>query len=141
MFIEAKMLGDKLVIILNNDAWLKSKKGFVFMPEEERKEIIEAIGVVDKVILTEHVQNDSDRSVSRELQKIRPHIFANGGDRHPDDHAVPEVRVCEELNIKMIYNVGHGGKVQSSSWLTKNVKKHLPTKISKNKLRASGKKL
>jgi hypothetical protein len=49
--------------------------------------------------------------------------------------------VCEELNIKMVYNVGHGGKVQSSSWLTEKIPKHSPTKIPKDKLRASRKKL
>ena len=47
MFKEAKALGDRLVVILNNDNWLIKKKGFVFMPQEERKEIIEAIKCVD----------------------------------------------------------------------------------------------
>ena len=37
MMKEAKALGDKLVVIRNNDNWLKQKKGFVFMPELERK--------------------------------------------------------------------------------------------------------
>ena len=43
MFIEAKTLGDRLVVIVNNDHWLKLKKGYSFMPEEERKEIIEGL--------------------------------------------------------------------------------------------------
>ena len=37
---EAKKLGDKLIVFLNNDNWLIKKKGYVFMPQEERKEII-----------------------------------------------------------------------------------------------------
>ncbi len=117
MFEEAKALGNHLVVILNNDAWLHSKKGFAFMPEQERKEIIEAIHCVDEVIITSHTKDDMDRSVCRELSKLRPHIFANGGDRKPDGDPVPEVALCKQLGIKTVYNVGHGGKVQSSSWL------------------------
>ena len=127
MFEEAKKLGDELVVILNNDNWLISKKGFAFMPEHERKEIIESIRSVSKVFVTDHPPgdyNDPDyRSVCRALKKIKPHIFANGGDRKPDGDPVPEVIVCEELGIEMIYNLGRDGKVQSSSWLTERVKK------------------
>lgn len=119
MFQEAKALGDRLVVILNNDAWLRTKKGQEFMNEKERKEIIEAFEAVDEVVITSHTENDSDRSVCRELEKVRPHIFANGGDRKPDEDPVPEVTLCESLGIELIYNVGAGGKVQSSSWLLK----------------------
>ena len=117
MFQEAKKLGDELVVILNNDDWLVNKKGFVFMHEGERKEIIEAISGVDRVILSDHTLGDPDRSVNRMLRELKPDIFANGGDRHPKDNPAPEVGLCKELDIKMMYNVGAGGKVQSSSWL------------------------
>lgn len=117
MFKEAKALGDELVVILNNDNWLADKKGKPFMPGVEREEIIQAIRWVDHVVLTDHVPGDSDRSVCRALRSIKPDIFANGGDRHPDGDPIPEVYLCKELGIKMVYNVGEGGKVQSSSWL------------------------
>ena len=120
LFQEAKKLGDKLVVILNNDNWLKSKKGYFFMPENERKEIIESIDCVDEVIITEHKLNPRDRSVCKELKKIRPHIFANGGDRHKDN--IPEVGTCNEIGCEMVFNVGFGGKVQSSSWLLNDFK-------------------
>ncbi|MFA6177370.1 MAG: adenylyltransferase/cytidyltransferase family protein [Candidatus Paceibacterota bacterium] len=123
MFNEAKKLGDELVVVMNNDNWLNFKKGYAFMPEQERKEIIEAIGAVDKVVLTRHSKNTKDISICEELRKIKPHIFANGGDRKPDWDPVPEVAVCEELGIKMVYNIGHGGKVRSSSDLVKQVQK------------------
>ena len=115
MFIEAKALGDELVVILNNDNWLRLKKGYAFMPEEERKEIIEGLRAVDRVLLTSHGAEDTDMSVCRELELLKPDIFANGGDRKEDN--VPEYEVCERLGIAMAFGVGHGGKVQSSSWL------------------------
>ena len=115
MFIEARRLGDKLVVILNNDNWLKKKKGKAFMPEAERKEVIEALRSVDQVVLTSHPEDPTDMSVCAELRRVRPGIFANGGDR--TDRNTPEMAVCEELGIKMAFAVGRGGKVQSSSWL------------------------
>lgn len=119
---ESNKLGDELVVILNNDNWLINKKGFVFMPQEERKEVLEAIRGVSRVVITDHELEESDRSVCRALREIRPHIFSNGGDRKPDGDPVPEVEVCNELGIQMVYNVGYAGKVQSSSWLTGRVK-------------------
>lgn len=114
---EAKKLGDRLVVILNNDHWLVNKKGFAFMPQEERKEVLLALECVDEVVITDHAPGDADRSVSRALRALKPRIFANGGDRKPDGDPVPEVAVCGELGIEMAYNVGQGGKVQSSSEL------------------------
>jgi len=120
LFQEAKKLGDKLIVILNNDNWLKAKKGHVFMPEGERKEIIEALACVDRVVLTEHPENPSDMSVCRELCALKPHIFANGGDRHRRN--IPEVAACKSIGCKMVFNIGRGGKIQSSSWLLENYK-------------------
>ena len=123
MFKEAKMLGDRLVVILNNDHWLHAKKGFTFMSQEERKEIIEALQGVDEVVITSHEPNDIDRSVCRELEKIKPHIFVNGGDR--TNKNTPESALCEKLGIEMVFNIGKGGKVQSSSWLIDAAHKRL----------------
>ena len=125
MFKEARKLGDKLVVILNNDNWLKNKKGFAFMPEKERKEILESFPFVDKVVITDHKRHATDMSVVRALTKVKPAIFANGGDRKPSGDPVPEVALCKKLGIKMVYNVGAGGKVQSSSWMIQAASKKL----------------
>lgn len=126
LFERAKALGDELVVILNNDNWLRKKKHHAFMPEHERKEIIEALRPVDRVFLTRHKKNaggPNNMSVSRELREVRPDIFANGGDRNERNAANPEsslywdIKTCKEISCKMVFNIGHGGKVQSSSWL------------------------
>lgn len=133
MFRSARKLGDKLIVILNNDNWLRKKKQHVFMPEKERAEIIEALESVDKVILTRHHKNPKDMSVCGELATLRPDIFANGGDRKPDGDPVPEVDLCAKLGIKMIYNIGHGGKMQSSSWLLKGYVERVSSKRKRKK--------
>lgn len=125
LFDEARKLGDELVVVINNDNWLKLKKGYVFMPEEERKEIIEAFRAVDRVILSSHVKDTEDISISEDIRLLKPHIFAKGGDRHVGNIPGPEVLVCNEIGCEIVNNVGKGGKVQSSSELVKraNTKK------------------
>ena len=115
LFNKAKKLGDTLVVILNNDHWLRKKKGFVFMRERERKEILEALKPVDRVVFTRHPKNPRDMSICRELAALKPDIFANGGDRTRKN--IPEVATCDSIGCKMVFNVGHGGKIQSSSRL------------------------
>ena len=130
MFKEAKELGDELVVILNNDNWLMAKKGFVFMPEAERKEVLEGIRHIDRVVVTKHPENPKDMSVSDALLEVKPAIFANGGDRTKDN--IPEVTVCEKIKCQLIFSVGKGGKVQSSSWL---IEKAAQKKAAKQKQR------
>ncbi|MEK7480499.1 MAG: hypothetical protein AAB604_00150, partial [Patescibacteria group bacterium] len=112
----------KLVVIINNDHWLRAwKKRDPLMRDTERKEIIEAIGCADRVILSSHKKNTDDRSVCKDLEKIKPDIFANGGDRLL--HNIPEVATCKKINCKMVFNIGRGGKIQSSSWLLEAYRK------------------
>lgn len=116
MFKAAKALGDELVVILNNDEQLKNKKGSVVVSAKHRKEILEAIECIDEVVIS----IDKDETVCETLKLIKPDIFANGGDRVSDN--VPEVKICDENNIQMIWNVGAGGKIDSSTRLLKTTK-------------------
>ena len=106
----AKELGDKLVVIVNNNHQCILKKGKPFMDEADRVEIVKALGIVDEVFLS----IDQDKSVCASLERIKPNIFANGGDRHTGE--VPETVVCKTNNIKIVD--GLGGKIRSSSDLT-----------------------
>ena len=110
---QAKALGDYLVVIVNNDHQASLKKGKAFMPGVERVKVIEAMRMVDKVVLSV----DTDRTVRETIRTIepRPHIFANGGDQ--TNQSIPETEVCDELGITLVD--GLGDKIQSSSWLIK----------------------
>ncbi len=127
MFEEARALGDKLIVILNNDHWLLKKKNYVFMPDTERAEIIRSFRWVDGVFITKHKADPEDMSVCDAIKILKPQIFANGGDRVRKN--VPEVELCRKMGIKMAFNVGKGGKVQSSSWLVDKAIKTAPRKI------------
>ena len=117
MFQEAKALGDKLVVIINNDNQIKLKGSAQFMTEQDRLFIIKNLKPVDDAVIS----IDQDKSVRKTLEMIRPHIFANGGDRKADN--IPEYKLCDELGIEMVFNVG-GGKIRSSSELISKSKPH-----------------
>ena len=108
-FEKSKMLGNKLVVIVNNDKQAILKKGSSFMPENERLKIIRSLKVVDMAVLS----IDEDKSVCKTLECICPNIFTNAGDQ--TNEKIPEKTTCEKLNIKLVDGLGE--KIQSSSWL------------------------
>ena len=110
---ESAKQGD-VVVILNSDDWLKRKKGYVFMPFEQRKEMLEGIKGVKHVVAVD----DGDNTVIKALREIKPDFFNNGGDRV--DGNTPEKEVCEALGIVMRYGVGGENKANSSSQLVAN---------------------
>ena len=134
MFREASWLGHQVVVGLNSDEWLTRKKEKPFMEFEERKEILEGMKYINQVIPFD----DSDDTACDLIRKVHTIYesdaydydysdvshsgmvdyhkiyFANGGDRGKDN--VPEIPICKELGVIMLWGVG-GGKIQSSSWL------------------------
>lgn len=112
---KSKKLGDKLVVIVNNDQQSLLKKGMTFMKENERLAIIRSLKCVDYAVLS----IDEDRTVCKTLNSVRPHIFTNGGDQNND--TIPEKKICDELGIELLDGLGE--KIQSSSWLLEGIKK------------------
>ena len=108
--IEAKKLGDKLIVIVNNNHQCVLKKGKPFMDENDRVTIVSSIKYVDEVFHS----IDKDKTVCKSLEKIKPTIFANGGDRK--NYEIPESVICNKYNIEIIDGLGE--KIRSSSDLT-----------------------
>jgi len=142
LFEEAKKLGDYLIVGINSDVSGKVKKGQpCFMPFKERKYICEKLEMVDEVIRFEDI---GDGSASLLLQKIYDRyeeeidaeeiqiIFANGGDRSPDQEVCLEVKYAKENledKIKFIYGVGGFNKIGSSSehlrnWVNRTMERY-----------------
>jgi len=112
MIRAAALLGNVLVVV-NSDAWLMRKKGYIFMPFDERTEIIRAIEGVENVVEVD----DADGTVCAALKLYKPDMFGNGGDR--TNKNTPEKELCTELGIEMVWSLG-GGKIQSSSDLVRS---------------------
>ena len=116
LFHNAKLHGDKLIVIVNNDKQRLLKGSKEFMLEKERILILNELKVTDIVILS----IDKDSTVCETIEKVYNNYsnlynlyFANGGDQ--DNKSIPEVSTCNTLGIKLLE--GLGDKIQSSSWL------------------------
>jgi D-beta-D-heptose 7-phosphate kinase/D-beta-D-heptose 1-phosphate adenosyltransferase len=108
MIREAAKVGD-VIVIANSDGWLHRKKGFNFMDFKARYEILDAI---KGVILVDSV-DDADGTVCDAIRRHRPTYFANGGDRGKNN--TPEVLLCNELGVELLWGIGGEEKVESSS--------------------------
>lgn len=112
----SKMLGDRLIVGVNSDAWLMQKKGQAFMPWSERATIVSNLRVVDEVIEF----SDWDGSARHAIKTVRERypdahiIFANGGDRTQQN--IPEMDI-EDSNLEFRFGVGGTNKANSSSWI------------------------
>ena len=125
---DASKLGDKLVVIINNDEQVDLKGSTPFMKEVDRMRIISAIKGVDRVVLS----IDTDSSVVQTISLIYNEYavnwdfdtmtFANGGDRTIESS--PEESYCNWRKIRTVYSVG-GNKTQSSSGLIDNATKNV----------------
>jgi D-glycero-beta-D-manno-heptose 1-phosphate adenylyltransferase len=116
-----------VVVGLNSDRWLQSKKGMPFMPFEERRAVLETMQHVVKVIAFDDSDGTAIDAI-RSTQQLFPHqqiVFCNGGDRTGDN--IPEHSYCLEHKVEMRFDVG-GGKANSSSWLLANWNTRQPSK-------------
>ena len=112
MIEKARKLGDHLVAIVNNDRQVKLKGRVPFMKQADRMKIVRSLRDIDEVFLS----IDKDKSVCASLAKLKPDIFAKGGDRNVGN--IPEVAVCQKYGIKIVD--GLVKKIRSSSILIKD---------------------
>tara|TARA_B110000902_G_scaffold74442_2_gene88029 strand:- start:15672 stop:16106 length:435 start_codon:yes stop_codon:yes gene_type:complete len=120
LFENAKTLGDILIVIINSDLQRELKGSREFQNEDERLRIVEALSTVDFALIS----SDEDKTQCKTIAEIFAMfskrfniIFANGGDQ--TNQSIPEADICDFLNIKLVD--GLGKKVQSSSWLLKQL--------------------
>lgn len=115
-----------VIFIVNNDAQGVLKKGFSFMPQEDRLAIMGGMRDVNLAILS----IDRDRTVCKTIEMLcqdgggknapKPTHFANGGDVSPDNRC-PEEAICQKYGIELVY--GLGVKVQSSTDILQRLQK------------------
>jgi len=120
LFNAARDLGDKLVVGINSDNWLRRKKGKYFMPFMEREIIIKNLAIVDKVIEFDDEDNSANDAIEIMLSTQDLHfntklIFANGGDRTRDNIKEYE-KYGKDPRVEFAFGIG-GEKRNSSSWL------------------------
>ncbi len=111
---DSKSLGYPLVVVVNGDGFLMRKKGYVFMPIQERMEVIDGVRGVDYVV----AWDDGTQFVDGAIRILRPGYYTKGGDRSTLEAIAPcELRACREVGCRVLLGVGGVEKAQSSSRL------------------------
>jgi len=91
----AKAEGDVLVVAVNSDSSVTNLKGpgRPVLPEQERAELVSALGVVDYVVIFD------EPTVELLLEALRPDVHAKGTDYTAE--TVPERDVAAKLGVRV----------------------------------------
>jgi FAD synthetase len=92
---QARALGDELFVIVARDSNITHKPKPI-VPEEQRLEMVSAIGAVDKAIL------GSEKDMFEPLKGIRPDIIALGYDQHFDIELLEKELTKRGLTAKVV---------------------------------------
>ena len=130
-FKAAKNLGYFLVVGLNSDPWLERKKGYQFMPWDEREAVVSAMSSVDKVISFNDDDGTACNAIKECLDISNEVIFVNGGDRQAGN--TPEQdKYDSDLRVHFEFGIGGNDKLNSSSWVAQEfAEKYLKTLLPK----------
>lgn len=103
----AKKMGDKLIVIVNNNVQMEKKGILEGKKAKDRIKEIKKLGLADEVVLS----IDEDGSVKNTLKKIAQEnkgnklVFCNGGERE-NSLDIPETEVCRENDIALKFSMG-----------------------------------
>lgn len=104
-----------LLVLVNSDEFLRFKKGTELLDIKTRCQIVSFCKDVDFVVPF-FPTNPNDMTVCEALEKIKPDYFAKGGDRTGIEN-IPEWKVCQKNNIKILTNLGVDKEWSSSNIL------------------------
>ena len=118
---EAKKAGGKdaeLIVIVARDSTVRNRKGKKpIMSEDQRRELVESLKVVDEAIL-----GWEDFSIDKVIEKIKPDIIAVGHDQDSIEKEVLKAIEKKEVAIE-VAKIGRFGKreLDSSSKIVRKI--------------------
>ena len=95
----ARQLGDALVIGLNSDASTRARKpGRPLVPQEDRAELLAALGCVDAVVVFDELTAEAL------IERLRPDVYVKGGDwGREGGPRPPEAELVTEYGGRVVY--------------------------------------
>ncbi|HIJ12615.1 MAG TPA: FAD synthase [Halobacteriales archaeon] len=113
---ESAKLGDELHVVIARDSRIKQRKN-IFMGENERREVIESMGMVSSAVL------GSEGSLFDSVKKIKPNIITLGHDQEFDiDSLKEQLREAgfPDIDVVRVGNYEREG-LQSSSMIKEHI--------------------
>lgn len=119
----ARAMGDILVVGLNSDRSVRELKGPArpIIPQAERARVLGALSCVDHIVLFD------GKRCTRELELLRPDVYAQGGSYTLETIDQDERRAVEEAGGRCAFLPMMGGL--SSSMILKRIRRSDPEKI------------
>ena len=94
--MEAKSLGDELVVVVATDATVRKRKHEPITPEKMRVELVGALKPVDKALL------GKERDIFEIVLQVKPDIIALGFDQQFDEKDLEKRLAAKGLNVKVV---------------------------------------
>ena len=116
MIEAARAMGDKLIVLVDNDKQQIIKKGKIILPETNRLRLIRALRAVDEAYISLGDEAGQVKSLEMLVNKYPNDqlLFGNGGDRKVEGD-ITEADFCREHAIEMVFGVGGNDKADSST--------------------------
>lgn len=112
----AKDLGDELVVVVARDSTVENLKRHPIVSERTRREMIEALEVVDGAYLG--YENDRYRIV----EELRPDIIALGYDQKDQENDLRSFLRSKGIDVEIIRIDKRSGDVEATSEILKRIK-------------------
>ncbi|MFQ6128358.1 MAG: adenylyltransferase/cytidyltransferase family protein [Thermoplasmata archaeon] len=94
--VEAKKLGDELVVVVARDSTVRREKHEPITPENVRRELVDALKPVDKAVL------GKEGDMFEVVEELRPDIIALGYDQKHDEEAIKAELKSRGLDVKVV---------------------------------------
>lgn len=107
-FRESAELGGKLVVVIARDSRVSEKKN-VYFDEDERRQMVEALEMVDEAIL------GSDGDIYSTVEKVDPDIVTLGYDQSHDEEEVRQMAEEATGHKVEIYRISGKDSYSSSN--------------------------
>jgi len=93
---EAKKLGDELVVVVARDQTARRLKGEPYVPEHIRREMVEALKLVDRAVL------GSTTDIYSTVEQVRPDLIALGHDQKWDEKEVEAECARRGVRVRVV---------------------------------------
>lgn len=92
----AKELADRLVVVVARDSSVRKERGEVILPEEQRREVIQALKPVDEAL----IGYEDDKY--RVIEEVNPDIIVLGPDQEEDEGKLAYELEKRGINAKIV---------------------------------------
>jgi rfaE bifunctional protein nucleotidyltransferase chain/domain len=96
---DSSELGEKFIVLLNSDEWIRKNKREPIFNQEERKYVLEAMGFIDEVIIF-----DTNKEKDKLLRDLKPDIFTKTSKcgEYSDLDKILETPTMKEIGGKVV---------------------------------------